>query len=375
MKIKRLLTCAIALIISISAFGGCNKVDGVDKNKSQLNIGIFKAGLGTKWLEEAMADFTEYYAETSFEEGKKGVQLIMDDRTEEFKVTNLSTTMPYNDNAIYFLDQADFETFHSKGLLEDITETVKEKVYDEDGNFAKDTGKDATLSIIDRMNDEFIGYHERNGSYYALPYRLIVSGMMYDADLFDKNIFTFPETWTCYNTSLAKGKDCYVMAIEIGKPEEIAGVPFTIVFAKSKDLKTWELLDPTKYVHTKDRYSACPVIRYSNGYYYMIYLEEFPLYKFCPYIARSVDLLCWEIAPVNPVLFYGDEDRVLAGDFSEEEIERINTSLNTNNSDVDLCEFNGKTIILYSWGNQMGREFLAQAEYDGPLSEFFESFF
>lgn len=189
------------------------------------------------------------------------------------------------------------------------------------------------------------------------------------------NIFTFPETWTCYNTSLSKGKDGYVMAIEIGKPEQIAGKPFTIVFAVSKDLKEWKLLDPTKYVHTKERYSACPVIRYVSGYYYMIYLEEMPMYKFVPYIARSTDLLEWEIAPVNPVLFYSDEDRVLDGEFTDEEKERINNSLNTNNSDVDLCEYKGKTIILYSWGNQMGREFLAKAEYDGTMQEFFESFF
>lgn len=189
------------------------------------------------------------------------------------------------------------------------------------------------------------------------------------------NVLTLPENWECYNTSLCKGKDGYVMAIEIGGPKEIAGVPFTIVFARSKDLKNWEMLDATKYVHTKDRYSACPVIRYSDGYYYMIYLEAFPFYKFAPYIARSADLLEWEIAPVNPVLFYCDEDKVLCGDFTDEEKEYINTALNTNNSDVDLCEFNGKTVILYSWGNQSGREFLAKAEYDGTMDEFFKSFF
>ncbi len=189
------------------------------------------------------------------------------------------------------------------------------------------------------------------------------------------NILTLPENWTCYNTSLCKGNNRYVLAIEIGKPEEVAGKPFTIVFATSNDLKEWKLLDPIKYVHTKDRYSACPAIRYVDGYFYMIYLEEFPFYKFCPYIARSKELLDWEIAPVNPVLFYSDDDRALCGEFTTEEKERINNSLNTNNSDVDLCEFNGKTVILYSWGNQMGREFLAKAEYEGTMEEFLKSFF
>ena len=190
-----------------------------------------------------------------------------------------------------------------------------------------------------------------------------------------RNALTFPEGYTVYNTSLCKGKDEYIMAIEIGKPEEIAGKPFTIIFAHSKDMYNWQLFDVNRYIHTPERYSACPVIRFVDDYYYMIYLEEMPMYKFVPYIARSKDLQSFEIAPVNPVLFYSDEDRILNGNFTKEEIEQINCALNTNNSDVDLCEFDGKTIILYSWGNLMGKEFLALAEYDGTMKEFFESFF
>lgn len=193
MKIKKLLTCVMALVIALCSLTGCIIDDGkkLDETKSQLNIGIFKAGLGTKWLEDAMADFTEYYAETSFEEGKKGVQLIMDDRTEEFKPSNLYSTMTYNDNAIYFLDQSDFELFYSKGLLEDLTATVNEKIYDEDGNFARDTGKTATKSINDTMNSEFKGMYVRDGGEYALPYRVNVSGIIYDADLFNANGYYF----------------------------------------------------------------------------------------------------------------------------------------------------------------------------------------
>ncbi len=44
-------------------------------------------------------------------------------------------------------------------------------------------------------------------------------------------------------------------------------------------------------------------------------------------------------------------------------------------NDVDLCEFRGKTIITYSWGNQQGTEFLAEAVYDGSLASFLKSFF
>ena len=42
---------------------------------------------------------------------------------------------------------------------------------------------------------------------------------------------------------------------------------------------------------------------------------------------------------------------------------------------MDVCEFKGKTYILYSWGNQLGIEFVAQAEYDGSMNEFLMSFY
>ena len=61
--------------------------------------------------------------------------------------------------------------------------------------------------------------------------------------------------------------------------------------------------------------------------------------------------------------------------FNEEQVQYIENAFNLNNSDVDFCTFNGKTIILYSWGNQLGKEFLALAEYDGTEEEFLKSFF
>jgi hypothetical protein len=46
-----------------------------------------------------------------------------------------------------------------------------------------------------------------------------------------------------------------------------------------------------------------------------------------------------------------------------------------NNSDVDFWEFHGKTVITYSWGNQQGTEFLAEAAYEGSLESFLSGFF
>ncbi|MCP4450012.1 MAG: hypothetical protein GY809_01005, partial [Planctomycetes bacterium] len=43
--------------------------------------------------------------------------------------------------------------------------------------------------------------------------------------------------------------------------------------------------------------------------------------------------------------------------------------------DIDFCEFNGRLIINYSWGNQGGTEFIAEAEYDGTSAQFLEGWF
>ena len=48
---------------------------------------------------------------------------------------------------------------------------------------------------------------------------------------------------------------------------------------------------------------------------------------------------------------------------------------NINNSDIDFCEYKGKLIINYSWGNQQGTEFLAEAVFDGSLKEFIKALF
>jgi len=41
-----------------------------------------------------------------------------------------------------------------------------------------------------------------------------------------------------------------------------------------------------------------------------------------------------------------------------------------NTSDIDFCEFGGKVIFYYLWGNQTGVIGLSHAHFDGTLDEF-----
>ena len=181
--------------------------------------------------------------------------------------------------------------------------------------------------------------------------------------------------WGIYNTSVCRGDDRYVMAIEMGEPKESVGVRFTMFFAESEDLLKWRML-PLDRVFSMDRYTACPALRFVNGYYYMIYLEARTGPTYEPHMVRSKDLIRWESNPHNPVMCFSDEDkRITNPGLTTHQRSRVEGAVNINNSDVDLCEFEGRIVIYYSWGNQQGTEFLAEAEYDGTMENFFQGFF
>jgi hypothetical protein len=72
-----------------------------------------------------------------------------------------------------------------------------------------------------------------------------------------------------------------------------------------------------------------------------------------------------------------DRDRIpKAGvTFDEKTLDLLKNGLNINCSDLDLCEYRGKTLIFYSNGDQMTYSFICEAEYDGLLGDFLEAFF
>ena len=177
-----------------------------------------------------------------------------------------------------------------------------------------------------------------------------------------------------FNTSLCRDPQGYILMFEVGKPAEIAGNRFTARFARSKDLKTWTLPAP-ECVYAKNRYTAPHCLRYVYGYYYDFYLESMNG-GYAQSVVRSKDLITWEQTPIHPFLMWSDEDRQIANpNLSEEQRKHIAASENINNSDFDYCEFEGKLIINYSWGNQRGLEFLAEARYDGTEKEFLAALF
>lgn len=195
----------------------------------------------------------------------------------------------------------------------------------------------------------------------------------------EKDIISCPDR-RLWNTSVCKGDGVYMMAIEVCGEEGYdipqIGVGFTSFFAKSTDLENWEML-PDDYSYTASRYNACPALRYCDGYYYMICLEALPCVRYAPYIYRTRNFFDWEVGIHNPMMMWGDEDRIPKEgcSFSDEDLALLKTGISINCSDLDLFEYEGRTHIYYANGDQMTYSFLCEAVYDGPLPQFLRSFF
>lgn len=200
----------------------------------------------------------------------------------------------------------------------------------------------------------------------------------------------FPDIFKCHNTAVCHGDNGYVMVIECGGADDdnypdlhdprnpYIGERFTEFFATSQDLVNWELM-PFDKAYTKERYNACPALKFFDGYYYMICLESLPCSRWAPYIYRTSDFETWEIGYYNPLFIPSREDLYPKEGvvLTAEEREICFKHLNTNNSDVDLCEYEGKTYIVYVSGNQgvtWGGQY-CEAVYDGPLNEFLKANF
>jgi alpha-L-fucosidase len=189
------------------------------------------------------------------------------------------------------------------------------------------------------------------------------------------------ENWTALdldsfgicNTSICKADGQYVMMFEIHKPKEQAGTAFTARFATSKDMRNWELTG-SECVYAKDRYTAPHCLRYLDGHFYDFYLEAHDGYE--TRVVRSKDLIHWEPSPLNPVLKASSDDTQIANlTRTPEQRQHIAKARNINNSDIDFCQYKGRLIINYSWGDQQGTEFLAEAVYDGTVERFLRGWF
>ena len=172
---------------------------------------------------------------------------------------------------------------------------------------------------------------------------------------------------------------------------------FTLKFAESDDLINWRKVPNALY--GAEKYAACPAIRYTGGYYYMLYLEyRRPKWWLETCVTRSKDLTTWMDAPHDRPVIVPDGNTPVHPDCPcpkhDDRADEISEDVDLlflpmlqqepicpangkecNTSDPDLVEWQGKTRVYFTGGCQHWGGLLQYAEFDGPMQKFFESYY
>ena len=177
---KRLLVLALVFAMLLPMFGcGARVTQELDSSKTQLIIGVGQGGIGVEWLKSAIAKFEAKYADYSFEEGKKGVQVVIGSNNRTTMIgSTLIDIIQTNDikDDMFFVENVFYESWIQKGNFLDITEYV----YQDLTEFGEDK------SIADKMDQDVLDSLTVDGKIYALPYYHGNYLFVYNSTLFDE---------------------------------------------------------------------------------------------------------------------------------------------------------------------------------------------
>lgn len=211
---KRILSLAMAVVmcaglVGCGGVGGVKKTTEVDSSKTTLHVGLFKGGIGDAWLKNVITKFEEKYADQSFEEGKKGVQVIIGDyNSSTMEGDTLKDLVSTSQNDVFFTEGVFYPYWVNKGYMLDITDMVDEKIDGED------------KSIGEKMDADYKNSLTMDGKIYALPYYQANWGFVYNATLFDEKSWYFAKDGSFTNASgdLSEGPDGKAGTYDDGMP-------------------------------------------------------------------------------------------------------------------------------------------------------------
>lgn len=178
MKTKRLLILSVSALAAIASLTACGKsiVEEDDETKTQLRIKYTNGGFRSEWLDKLCDEFTATFADVSFQQGRKGVQII-----KEYDKQNIGyESVRGNSNHIFIQEDTDYYTYLAKGVTKDITDVVND--YAVTGNGTKESNR----RIVDKMNATYHSFYEYNGKFYGIPLFETNVGLQYNVAVFEK---------------------------------------------------------------------------------------------------------------------------------------------------------------------------------------------
>lgn len=195
MKKRFLVLLAACLFSALIALGGCTPPtekpgDGgddefglattIDTNRTTLFVSNFNGGFGERWLKAAAKRYEELHKEDIYEEGKKGVQVWIDN--SKTVGSNQLANIDSSRDAIFFTEYVYASDYAASGKVLDLSDIIKDPL----------TEYGEARSITDKMTLEQQDYFiQEDGSCYVLPHYQSFRGIMYDVDLFEQELFYF----------------------------------------------------------------------------------------------------------------------------------------------------------------------------------------
>jgi alpha-L-fucosidase len=144
---------------------------------------------------------------------------------------------------------------------------------------------------------------------------------------------------------------------------------FTMRFCESDDGVNWRKLSEN-HIYGHDKYTGGPALYFDDeeDWFYILYLNALGDNMYDNRIARSRDLITWQEAPTDRPFVSPNLQRSVNDRKWPEVMER-------SASDLEMCEFNGKTYLYWINGNQQGATAGWEAVYDGPMNQLLRTFF
>lgn len=182
MKKKSIITLIMTMVLATSAvsLSGCGQQAETDSTKTHLSVMNYEGGVGSEWLKNVAKEFEEKYADVSFEEGKKGV--VIDINNAKLDGRNGVTSTSY---AVWFSEGNFYNDLIATDQVLDITDIVTESLSEISDGKESGTIEDK-LSVEQKESLTAI-----DGKYYVIPHYEVYTGLVYDVDLFEEYGYYF----------------------------------------------------------------------------------------------------------------------------------------------------------------------------------------
>ena len=180
MKVKRFIACGLGVILTTGMCGtlsGCLKkgAEGVDKNKTQIYVGVYQGGFGTDYFEGLASRFMQAHPDY---DAKYQIFPMYD---KENDPVIASTIENGTGNQLYLWSTNNYISTIYKDKLEDLSDILTYKVDGENGG-----------TIGDKLYNKAMyqqTYSKFGQGMYALPFAETILGLTYDHQVFLENEF------------------------------------------------------------------------------------------------------------------------------------------------------------------------------------------